>query len=135
MLHLVLGTAVVDDEAMDLIAPAVETLISHGADLNAKDANGVRPLHYCALTNNIKAATLLLDKKLKSRKADILSVDSKGQTALNSLAEAPTPDLNLAALLIGKKAKIGKNTSLTPGKNDQQRKVRELILKYKCYFE
>ena len=134
MLHLVLGTAVVDDKAMDLIAPAVDTLISHGADLDARDANGMRPLHYCALTNNIKAASLLLDERLKNRKADILSVDDKGRTALNSLAEALTPNIDLAMLLISEKAKIGRNTTLTRAKNQQQRIVRELISNYNCYF-
>lgn len=116
VLHIALGTAVVDNKTMNHIAAVVETLILHGADLNAEDDNHMRPLHYCALTNNVKAADPPLDESLKGQKADILAVHSKGQTALNLLAEALTPDTKFARLLIEKGAKIRRN-ALTPEKN------------------
>lgn len=130
MLHLTLGTAVVDSDKKQLIAGAVSLLCSSGADVNARDRYGARPLHYCATTMNREAAEILLKHKAK-----INCTDAEGHTALNYLAEDTDPDVELVKFLITKRGKLGKKARigpLPPRPSSQQEAVRRLLAVYKC---
>ena len=64
------------------------TLIAHGADVNAKAANNLRPLHTAAARGNLESATLLLDHG-----ADINATSSDGKTALAYAEERKHPEM------------------------------------------
>jgi ankyrin repeat protein len=126
MLHLALGTAVVhDSDKQHLISNAVSMLCAAGADVNARDSDGARPIHYCATTMNREAAEILLHHKAK-----INYTDSRGHTALNYLAEDDVPDVELVKFLIIKRGKLGKNArlrSLPRNANSRRLAVRKLL--------
>jgi 26S proteasome non-ATPase regulatory subunit 10 len=50
--------------------PIVKLLISHGADVNAKNASGTTALHFAVSKQNLPLARLLLEKKASARVVD-----------------------------------------------------------------
>jgi ankyrin repeat protein len=58
------------------------TLLTNGADVNAKAVNDLRPLHTAAARGNLESATLLLDHG-----ADVNATSSDGKTAIDYAEE------------------------------------------------
>jgi ankyrin repeat protein len=65
-----------------------QTLIEHGADVNAKAENDVTPLHTAAARGNLESATLLID-----RGADLGAVTKDGKTPVAYARERNHPDM------------------------------------------
>jgi ankyrin repeat protein len=63
-------------------------LIDHGADVNARAENDLRPLHTAAARGNLESATLLLENG-----ADIGAVTKDGKTAATYAEERNHPEM------------------------------------------
>lgn len=128
VLHLALGSGKVnaDKSKMTNIANTVRLLSSHGADVNAPDGSGLRPIHYCAQTINSEAAKCLLEFG-----ARINELDLKERRALNYTATDSHPDVEFVKMLISKGAILGpaRLPKLPPRSNESQKKVRQLVTK------
>lgn len=126
VLHLALGDGKVntDKNKMALVTKVVRLLCERGADVNAADNSGLRPIHYCAKTMNLSAAKYLLENK-----AEVNAADSAGHTALYLVAVDGHPSFELAETLIQKGGKLGKKrpNPLTRKASESQRKVRTLV--------
>ena len=84
--------------APDAWLPALRYLVEeHGADVNARDANGYTPLHWAASRGDNEAALYLIDQG-----ADVMAVSRSGQTTVD-MANGPyqriTPFPETIALL------------------------------------
>ncbi|KAN0085426.1 Ankyrin repeat-containing domain protein, partial [Elaphomyces granulatus] len=75
---------------MALVTKIVRLLCERGADVNAADNSGFRPIHYCARTMNLSAAKYLLENK-----AEVNAADSAGHTALYYMAIDGHPSFEL----------------------------------------
>jgi ankyrin repeat protein len=128
VLHLALGSGKVntDKSKMTNITNTVRLLSSHGADVNAPDRSGLRPIHCCAQTINFEAAKCLLERGARINERDL-----KERTALNYTAMDSHPDVAFVNMLVSKGAKLGsaKLLKLPPRSNESQRKVRQLVTK------
>lgn len=126
MLHLALGDGKVntDKNKMALVTKIVRLLCERGANVDAADHSGLRPIHYCAKTMNLPAAKYLLEKK-----AEVNAADSAGRTALYYMAVDGHPSVKLAETLVQKGGKLGtkRPDSLKRKASDNQRKVRALL--------
>ena len=126
VLHLALGTGKVNANKSDMtnIANMVRLLHSHGADVNAADNSGLRPIHCCAQTFNAEAAKYLL-----GRGARVNEIDSKQRTALNYTAMDAHPDVEFVNMLVANRAKLGsaKVPKLPPRPSESQRRVRRIL--------
>jgi ankyrin repeat protein len=80
-------------------APAVERLLSSGADINGRARDGATPLIAAALAGQLSTAEFLL-----AHKADVMARNFGGFTALH--AAAYSGDAEMAKLLIGRGAVI-----------------------------
>ena len=69
---------------------AVKQHIAAGADVNAKDVDGINPLHYATWTDHKETVELLIDKG-----ADVNAKDAAGNTPL----DLSISKLEIAALL------------------------------------
>jgi ankyrin repeat protein len=87
----------------------VKSLISQGADINAKNRTGDTPLHVAIANHKIETASLLIQKG-----ADVNTKDRKGNTPLH--AAAVKGDIKTANLLISKGADVNAENKygLTP---------------------
>src|SRR5215212_1435743 len=65
-----------------------QTLIEHGADVNAKAENDLTPLHTAAARGNLESATLLID-----RGADVGAITKDGKTPVAYARERNHPDM------------------------------------------
>ena len=68
---------------------AVKQYLDAGTDVNAKDENGVTPLHQAAYHSNKETAELLLDKG-----ADVNARDNGGETPLDFATHPDNPNKN-----------------------------------------
>ena len=90
--------AVSHRHAPDAWLPALQYLVEeHGADVNARDANGYTPLHWAASRGDNEAVLYLVDQG-----ADVMAVSRSGQTTVD-MANGPyqriTPFPETIALL------------------------------------
>jgi ankyrin repeat protein len=127
MLHLVLNNGKVDtdENRMKRITDIVKLLCKNHVDWEAQDDTGLRPLHYCAKTMNIDAASYLI----KNCRANVNGMDKENRTALYHLALDCNPDPNMATELLKHDATTG-NKDLPPLQARarlSQKKVRDLI--------
>jgi ankyrin repeat protein len=126
VLHLALGDGKVntDKNKMALVTKIVRLLCERGADVNAADNSGLRPIYYCAKTMNLSAAKYLLENK-----AEVNAADSAGHTALYIVAVDGHPSVELAETLMQKGGKLGKKrpNPLPRKASESQRKVRTLV--------
>ena len=93
-----LVAAVSHRHAPDAWLPALQYLVEqHGADVNARDANGYTPLHWAASRGDNEAVLYLVDQG-----ADVMAVSRAGQTTVD-MANGPyqriTPFPETIALL------------------------------------
>jgi ankyrin repeat protein len=110
-----------------LISSIVRLLCEHGADVNAVDYFGLRPIHLCAVTMNLEAAEYLLQE----HKAQINALDFKDRTALYYVATNANPNPMFAKMLIERGGKLGKE-KLKPLPREMttiQRRVRDMVAK------
>jgi ankyrin repeat protein len=66
------------DEARTNAKLTIESLLSHGALVSARDSNGLTPLHIAAQKNNVVGAKILIEAGSK-----IMPKDNKGKTPLD----------------------------------------------------
>jgi len=107
---------------------AAKLLISKGADVNAKNKDGLTALIWAACTNSLNVAKLLISKG-----ADVNAKDKNGLTAL--IWAAGTNSLDVAKLLIEKGADVnakdedGRTALMTVRGYDSQQMV-DLLKKH-----
>jgi hypothetical protein len=82
---------------------AVESYLSAGNDIEAKDSKGITMMAYAVGANRTDVVKLLMDKK-----ASIAAVDTSGGTALHYAAAYGRKDL--CTFLLGKSAEVNKKT-------------------------
>jgi ankyrin repeat protein len=87
----------------DLYKGVAEFLLANKAKVNAKDGEGMTPLHLAAHRNDKELAELLL-----ANKADVNAKDNYGDTPLHYAASHGNKDL--AELLLANKAEINAKT-------------------------
>jgi ankyrin repeat protein len=105
-----------------------ELLISHGADVNAKDFRSRTPLYWTACSGNLELAKLLLENK-----ADVNVVDNFKMTALHIVAM--NGNTAFARYLIGKGANVnamGKVATPLINAVEEHKDMVELLLNNKA---
>jgi hypothetical protein len=129
VLHLALGSGRFNTNQPKMAHPIlniVRLLCDHGADVNAADYSGRRPIHYCAMTMNTDAAKYLLQE----HNVQINELDVENRTALYIVATNAQPDVRFSNMLIERGGKLGKRKlqPLPPKASNSQREVRNKIL-------
>lgn len=97
-------------------------LLSEGADVNARDADGCTPLLWAVLSGNMEVASLLIEKG-----ADINSSNNDGETALHWAST--TGNTEIAEMLISKGAEVNcKDTfGITPLRSASLNQDKDMI--------
>jgi ankyrin repeat protein len=72
-----------NDERRNNARSTIESLLSHGALVSARNSDGMTPLHVAAKANNLVGAKMLLDAG-----AEVTPKDNKGRTPLDYAASA-----------------------------------------------
>jgi ankyrin repeat protein len=92
-------------------APIATFLLDHGAEMNAKGADGMTPLHYAARHGHVAVAKVLLD-----RGANIDAEDDAHFTPIFTASRGREPECNEVAQLLERRgAKVGLNDLICLG--------------------
>lgn len=103
--------------------PTVELLLQHGAEVNARDEDGITPLILAASNDTLNLTPLLL-----AHGADPNIQDADGFTALYTAVTSTTAKITLPELLAhGANLNLRTKAGLTPLQLARQKKLPDLV--------